>query len=149
MSRRPFALCCLLIVSLLAAGCGDDSPTSATPPPLGIPFSITDLVVGTGNQALNGRRVSVYYTGWLYDPNAADFKGTQFDTTTDDDVPFAFLLGGGGVIQGWVQGLTGMRVGGVRRLIIPPELGYGILGNGGVIPGNATLIFEIELLSAF
>ena len=101
--------------------------------------------VGTGTEALNGRRATVNYTGWLYSTTAADNKGTQFDTSYDK-TPFAFLVGGGNVIRGWDIGVPGMRIGGQRQLIIPPELGYGVLGNG-TIPGNATLIFEIELLA--
>jgi FKBP-type peptidyl-prolyl cis-trans isomerase len=138
--------CLLVVVPLLAAACsGSDPFTQPSPPSLGIPFSSTDLVTGTGAEAANGRRVTVNYTGWLYSTTAADNKGTQFDTSIGK-APFAFLLGGGGVIRGWDQGVAGMRVGGQRRLIIPPELGYGLAGNGPV-PSNATLIFEIELLA--
>ena len=138
----------LLLVPLLFAACGgggNDSPTAPTPTPsLGIPFSFTDLQVGTGLEAANGRRVTVNYTGWLYSTTAADNKGTQFDTSIGKS-PFAYLLGGGGVIAGWDLGIRGMRVGGSRRLIIPPELGYGVAGRA-PIPGNATLIFDIDLL---
>ena len=145
MSRRRLAL--LLLLPLLAVACGDDdTPTGPSiPPSLGIPFTSTDMRVGTGTEALNGRRATVNYTGWLYSTTAADNKGTQFDTSYDK-TPFAFLVGGGNVIRGWDIGVPGMRIGGQRQLIIPPELGYGALGNG-TIPGNATLIFEIELLA--
>lgn len=98
-----------------------------------------DLVVGEGKEAKPGNDVRVHYTGWLED-------GTKFDSSQDRKQPFEFGLGQGQVIQGWDQGVTGMRVGGVRRLTIPPELGYGQRGAGGVIPPNATLIFEVELL---
>ncbi len=137
------------VVLLLAAGasaCGKDSPTApSTGQSAGVPFTSTDLRVGTGAEATNGRRVTVNYTGWLYAAGAADNKGTQFDTSAGRG-PFSFLLGGGGVIAGWERGVVGMRVGGQRRLIIPPELGYGTAGSG-PIPGNATLVFDIELLS--
>jgi FKBP-type peptidyl-prolyl cis-trans isomerase len=88
----------------------------------------------------------VHYTGWLYDPNAADKHGTKFDSSRDRGQAFEFPLGGGRVIQGWDQGVAGMKVGGQRTLIIPAELGYGTRGAGGVIPPNATLIFDVELL---
>jgi FKBP-type peptidyl-prolyl cis-trans isomerase len=98
-----------------------------------------DLVVGEGETANVGDAVSVHYTGWLED-------GTKFDSSLDRGTPFEFLLGAGEVITGWDEGVVGMRVGGLRKLIIPPELGYGASGAGGVIPPNATLIFEVELL---
>ncbi|HIP52976.1 MAG TPA: FKBP-type peptidyl-prolyl cis-trans isomerase [Chromatiales bacterium] len=98
-----------------------------------------DLVVGEGEEARSGDRVSVHYTGWLTD-------GTKFDSSIDRNEPFSFPLGGGRVIRGWDEGVQGMRVGGRRRLTISPQLGYGVAGAGGVIPPNATLIFEIELL---
>ena len=103
-------------------------------------FSIEDLSVGTGPEAMNGDTLSVNYTGWLYDPNAAENKGTEFDSGN-----FSFVLGAGRVIPGWDQGLLGMRVGGRRRIVIPPELGYGSSGQG-PIPGDATLLFEVELV---
>ncbi len=142
-----FALILLLSATTIACGGGgNDTPTSATPPSLGIPFSTTDLLVGTGLEALNGRRITVNYTGWLYSTTAADNKGTQFDTSAGRG-PFAFLLGARQVIAGWDQGVSGMRVGGQRRLVIPPELGYGAAGSGTTIPGNATLLFEIQVLA--
>ncbi|MFH1633905.1 MAG: FKBP-type peptidyl-prolyl cis-trans isomerase [Chloroflexota bacterium] len=98
-----------------------------------------DLVVGDGQEAKAGDTVSVHYTGWLED-------GTKFDSSVDRDQPFEFQLGVGRVIQGWDEGVAGMKVGGQRKLTIPPELGYGASGAGGVIPPNATLIFEVELL---
>ncbi|HEX5549039.1 MAG TPA: FKBP-type peptidyl-prolyl cis-trans isomerase, partial [Ktedonobacterales bacterium] len=95
--------------------------------------------VGSGAEARAGQNVSVHYTGWLT-------TGQKFDSSRDRGQPFAFPLGGGRVIQGWDQGVAGMRVGGQRRLIIPPNMGYGASGAGGVIPPNATLIFDVELL---
>ncbi|MEP7118687.1 MAG: FKBP-type peptidyl-prolyl cis-trans isomerase [Acidobacteriota bacterium] len=137
------ALAVALFTSAAACGGGTDTITAPTPS-LGIPFSTTDLVVGTGAEALNGRRVVVNYTGWLYVTTTADNKGTQFDTGNGF---VRSVLGGGGVIVGFDRGIIGMRVGGRRRVVIPPELGYGSAASG-AIPGNATLIFELELISA-
>jgi FKBP-type peptidyl-prolyl cis-trans isomerase FkpA len=106
----------------------------------------TDLKPGTGDIAAAGRNVSVHYTGWLYDPLAPDHHGRKFDSSRDRNEPFVFPLGAGQVIPGWDQGVAGMRVGGQRTLVIPPALGYGARGAGGVIPPNATLVFDIELL---
>lgn len=102
-----------------------------------------DQVVGTGKVAETGRRVLVHYTGWLYNNGA---KGTKFDSSKDRKEPFDFDLGAGEVIRGWDEGVAGMKVGGRRVLVIPPQLGYGSRGAGGVIPPNATLMFEVELL---
>jgi len=98
-----------------------------------------DVTVGEGAEAVAGKTVSVHYTGWLTD-------GQKFDSSKDRNEPFAFVLGGGMVIKGWDEGVQGMKVGGVRRLTIPAQLGYGARGAGGVIPPNATLVFEVELL---
>ena len=100
---------------------------------------IEDLVAGNGDTATAGQSVSVHYTGWLTD-------GTKFDSSVDRNDPFEFRLGAGQVIPGWDQGVAGMQVGGKRKLTIPPALGYGARGAGGVIPPNATLVFEVELL---
>jgi FKBP-type peptidyl-prolyl cis-trans isomerase len=110
------------------------------------PLQITDLVTGGGAEASAGVRVSVHYTGWLHDPSAADARGRKFDSSKDRGQPFSFQLGAGQVIRGWDDGVQGMKVGGTRVLVIPPELGYGPRGAGGVIPPNATLVFEVELL---
>ena len=106
-----------------------------------------DVKTGTGTEATPGRRVQVHYTGWLYDEGKVDHKGTKFDSSRDSNDPFTFRLGGGEVIPGWDQGVAGMRVGGQRTLTIPPDLGYGAQGAGGVIPPNATLVFYVELLN--
>jgi len=103
-----------------------------------------DTVVGTGAQAQAGQRVQVHYTGWLYNDGV---QGVKFDSSKDRGEPFVFPLGAGHVIRGWDEGVQGMAVGGTRRLVIPPQLGYGARGAGGVIPPNATLLFEVELLA--
>ena len=109
-------------------------------------YTRTDLQVGTGREAQKGRRLSVHYTGWLYDPAQPDMKGRMFDSSRDRG-PFDFVVGAGQVIPGWDQGFDGMKIGGRRRLIIPAALAYGVDGaGGGIIPPNATLIFEMELL---
>ena len=100
---------------------------------------IEDLSVGEGAEAVSGKHVTVHYTGWLTD-------GTKFDSSLDRNDPFDFPLGRGHVIRGWDEGVAGMKVGGKRKLTIPPEMGYGARGAGGVIPPNATLVFEVELL---
>ncbi len=105
-----------------------------------------DAKVGTGNEAVSGRTVTVHYTGWLYSESAADHKGTKFDSSRDGNQPFSFRLGAGQVITGWDEGVAGMKVGGQRTLTIPPGMGYGARGAGGVIPPNATLVFDVELL---
>jgi FKBP-type peptidyl-prolyl cis-trans isomerase FkpA len=107
-----------------------------------------DTVPGTGEAARAGRQVRVHYTGWLHDAAAPDGRGRKFDSSKDRGQPFSFALGAGEVIGGWDEGVQGMQVGGTRQLLIPPQLGYGARGAGGVIPPNATLLFEVELLAA-
>ena len=141
-------LLCSLVVAVAAlafSACkSSDSPTGPTDPSVGlsVPFSATDLAVGTGAEAALGRSVTVQYTGWLYHPNAAQNRGPQFDSGV-----FGPFVLGTTVIQGWTQGLQGMRVGGSRRLVIPPALAYGSMGRPPQIPGNATLLFEVTLLN--
>ncbi|GMR24475.1 MAG: FKBP-type peptidyl-prolyl cis-trans isomerase [Acidobacteriota bacterium] len=140
MSARAFFLA--VVVSM--AGCGDSNDATPTAsPPANVPFTTTDLRVGTGAEAVAGQPLTVNYTGWLYDANAPENKGQQFDSAQD----FKFTLGVGQVIQGWDQGISGMRAGGLRRLVIPPEQAYGSRGAGGAIPPNATLVFDVELVS--
>ncbi len=105
-----------------------------------------DTKLGTGAEAAAGQHVSVHYTGWLYDPTANNNRGKKFDSSKDRGQPFQFGLGGGQVIRGWDEGVQGMKVGGTRVLTIPADLGYGARGAGGVIPPNATLVFEVDLL---
>jgi FKBP-type peptidyl-prolyl cis-trans isomerase FkpA len=106
-----------------------------------------DTTPGTGAEAAAGQRVTVHYTGWLHDPTATNGRGTKFDSSKDRGDPFRFHLGAGEVIGGWDEGVQGMKVGGTRVLLIPSELGYGARGAGGVIPPNATLVFEVDLIS--
>ncbi|MCV2423203.1 FKBP-type peptidyl-prolyl cis-trans isomerase [Paucibacter sp. DJ2R-2] len=110
--------------------------------PSGLQFE--DTVVGDGAEAKAGQRVTVHYTGWLYKNGN---KGKKFDSSKDRGDPFRFHLAGGEVIRGWDEGVQGMKVGGTRMLVIPAELGYGARGAGGVIPPNATLLFQVELLA--
>lgn len=102
-------------------------------------LQIEELQVGEGAEATSGHQVAVHYTGWLT-------TGEKFDSSVDRGTPFEFALGGGQVIKGWDQGVAGMKIGGKRKLTIPPELGYGARGAGGLIPPNATLVFEVELI---
>ena len=132
----------VVILCGLAAACGGNNMGHS---------NITELLkqdakAGTGAEAVPGRQVQVHYTGWIYDEGRTDHKGTKFDSSRDRNDPFTFRLGGGEVIPGWDQGVAGMRVGGQRTLTIPPVLGYGAQGAGGVIPPNATLVFDVELL---
>ena len=142
--RVLFAVLCgsMLTVSACGGGYGD-SPTSPSGPT--VAFSATELRAGTGAEATSGRTVTVNYTGWLYSATDADHKGQQFDTSTTG-APFTFPLGAGRVIAGWDSGLVGMKVGGQRRLIIPPNLAYGSQ-QVGPIPPNSTLVFDVELLN--
>ncbi len=138
------AVIILAVLALAGSGCSKDTPTSPT---ANVPFSTVDVRVGTGTEATSGRLVAVNYTGWLYSTSAADNKGTRFDSSLDPGrTPLVFTVGSG-VIAGFSQGVVGMRVGGARRVIIPPSLGYGAQGSGSTIPPNSTLVFEIELIS--
>jgi len=109
-------------------------------------LQITDIVEGTGAVAEAGQVAVVHYTGWLYDAGADEQKGEKFDSSVDRGEPFSFPLGAGRVIRGWDQGVAGMKVGGKRRLVIPPDMAYGDRGAGGVIPPGATLVFDVELI---
>lgn len=122
------------------AACGP-APTT---PSVGAPYSQTDLRVGTGTEAVAGKEISVNYTGWLYDSTKTEQKGLQFDSSAGS-TPLTFTLGAGEVIQGFDQGMAGMKVGGARRLIIPSSLGYGAVRNGS-IPAFSTMVFDVELV---
>lgn len=146
-SRR--ALLLGLMTSVTAAACGGSSSTAPTAVDqtwvANVPFSSTDIPAGAGAEAVNGSRLVVDYFGWLYSTATTDNKGQLFDTSQQAGrTPFQFVLGAGSVIAGWEQGIPGMKVGGIRRLIIPPALAYGSTGSGS-IPPNATLVFEVRL----
>lgn len=133
-----------------AAACGGSSSTAPSPTDqtwvANVPFSTTDLTAGTGAEAIAGSRIVVDYYGWLYSTATSDNKGSLFDTSLQTGrTPFQLVLGAGQVIPGWEQGIPGMKVGGIRRLIIPPALAYGSTGSGSAIPPNATLVFEVRL----
>lgn len=141
MLRRPIlAGAVLAILGVLTAGCSD----SPTVPSNFAPYSQTDLRVGTGGDAVTGKVLTVQYTGWFFSDARPDDKGPVFDSSAGGD-PFIFTLGVGAVIEGWDRGIAGMRVGGLRRLVIPPSLAYGRFRNNS-IPPNATLLFEVELI---
>ncbi len=109
-------------------------------------FQKIDIESGSGAEIKSGQFALVHYTGWLYDAAAPENKGKKFDSSVDRNEPFEFPVGGQRVIRGWDEGVVGMKVGGKRRLIIPPDMGYGDRGAGGVIPGGATLVFDVELV---
>jgi FKBP-type peptidyl-prolyl cis-trans isomerase FkpA len=139
----PVRIAVLFAIAATATACGGtDSTPSGTVTPPSAPYAATDLREGTGATSTQGRTVTVAYTGWLYDPTKPESKGAQFDSQTS----FTFQLGVGRVIAGWDQGVVGMKVGGQRRLVIPPNLGYGAQMVGG-IPPNSTLVFDITLLN--
>lgn len=139
----PVRIALVVAIALGAASCGgNDSSPSNTPPPPSAPFSMTELRDGTGATATLGRTLTVSYAGWLYDPAKPESKGAQFDSSAG----YTFQFTATSVIQGWVQGVVGMKVGGQRRLIIPPNLGYGSQMVQG-IPPNSTLVFDVMLLN--
>ena len=142
MNIKPIflAAACAALLSLTACGGGGDSaPAVAGASPASL--VVTDSLVGTGDTAVAGKKLTVNYTGWLYSDTAVDHKGLQFDKGT---IPFT--LGQGSVIRGWDQGLVGMKAGGRRQLVIPPSLGYGDQAQGEDIPANSTLIFVVDLV---
>jgi len=165
MQARLFVIAC---ASLTMAACGQrdkpaetpaaetaqaaaapaDTPAAATPDTgaPAMPLKKTDLTPGAGAEIKSGQTALVHYTGWLYEAGAADNKGKQFDSSVGGE-PFEFQLGAGHVISGWDQGVVGMKVGGKRNLVIPPDMGYGARGAGqGLIPPGATLVFDVELV---
>jgi FKBP-type peptidyl-prolyl cis-trans isomerase len=138
--RSALPTIALILSAALISGCGE-TPTT---PSQFAPFSQTDLRLGTGTEAASSNRVTVDYTLWLYDATATGNRGIQIESSVGG-TPFTFVLGSSDVIQGWNRGVAGMRVGGIRRLVIPPSLAYG-QDRKGIIPQNATLVFDIELL---
>jgi len=143
-----FPLALLLFASVFSTtACSEHVATPAPITENSSEFIKNDTKLGTGALATAGSHVTVHYTGWLYDATAPEHKGLKFDSSRDRNQPFDFPLGDGQVIKGWDQGFDGMKVGGQRTLIIPASMGYGSRGAGGVIPPNATLIFDVELLS--
>jgi FKBP-type peptidyl-prolyl cis-trans isomerase len=148
---KAFAPIALLAAILVLAACtsnsvsqpseGDSMNTAASS------LVSTDIQVGGGAEVGRGQTAVVHYTGWLYAEGAPENKGKKFDSSRDHGEPFAFTVGGGQVIKGWDLGVAGMKIGGKRRLVIPADLGYGARGAGGVIPGGATLVFDVELVS--
>lgn len=141
--RKLFAI---LAVALVAVGCNDsNNGNPLDPSQVTVEFSTTDLVAGTGPQAAIGSRVVVNYTGWTYNPNNQDSKGTQFDTSAGRG-PLDFVIGAANLIEGFQRGVIGMQAGGKRRVYIPPSLAYGSRGNGPILP-NASIVFELDLVS--
>jgi FKBP-type peptidyl-prolyl cis-trans isomerase FkpA len=159
MTVRSLAL---VLCALAVFGCSSrDEPSAAAPEPAAeatpadapastgtetMPMQKTDLAPGAGQEIKSGQTALVHYTGWLYDAAAPENKGKKFDSSVDRNEPFEFPVGAGMVIKGWDEGVVGMKPGGKRRLVIPPEMGYGARGAGGVIPPGATLVFDVELV---
>ncbi len=151
--KKLITLACTLALSATITSCTDTSEATkvTSAPVVSSANAITsltknDVKVGTGAEAKVGKTVSVHYTGWLYDTNAENKRGKQFDSSRTRGTPFQFPLGTGRVIKGWDKGVAGMKVGGQRTLIIPADLAYGARGAGGSIPPNATLMFDVELM---
>ncbi len=150
------SLSLLLSINTLMTACGDTNAinsdkknmpnTTPATQSSSIKFTKTDVKIGEGAEATSGQSVSVHYTGWLYEPSSPDSHGKKFDSSRDRGQAFVFPLGAGRVIKGWDQGVVGMKVGGQRTLIIPSDMAYGSRGAGGLIPPNATLIFDVELM---
>jgi FKBP-type peptidyl-prolyl cis-trans isomerase len=139
---RRFLVSIALVASLvLAVACGSNEKETTAPTVTASGLQIIDIKIGTGDEAQKGQTVSVHYTGWLAD-------GTKFDSSLDRGQPLSFILGGGQMIPGFDEGVVGMKVGGERRLIIPPDLAYGAQGRPPKIPANAELTFDIQLVSA-
>jgi FKBP-type peptidyl-prolyl cis-trans isomerase FkpA len=149
--NKPYLL---LLCSVLIAACGRDAAVETKPATTSealapvTELQKSDITKGAGEGVSSGQVAVVHYTGWLYEPGAADQKGKKFDSSRDSGQPFRFTIGAGEVIKGWDEGVQGMQPGGQRRLVIPANLGYGERGAGnGVIPPNAALLFEVELLA--
>lgn len=149
-------LSCLAAFVGLVVGCGqsaskNEGDVSVSESDSSSPAVVTELIVkeiapGDGPVAEAGQTAVMHYTGWIYEPTSPDLRGSKFDSSRDRNDPFLFKLGAGQVISGWDNGIPGMQVGGKRELIIPPGMAYGSRGAGGIIPPDATLLFEVELL---
>ena len=146
--RNGMKLIFFLAVTLGVSACGGDVDTEGSEmATTDSGLTITTTQTGSGAEAATGNSVSVHYTGWLYEPESDGGRGSKFDSSVDRGEPFGFPLGAGRVIRGWDEGVAGMLIGEKRELIIPPHLAYGSRGAGGIIPPNATLLFEVELLA--
>jgi len=145
-ATRAWSGVAVILACAMLAGCARPPLPAVAPANQVAALEVTDLVVGQGAEASPGATVTVHYTGWMYDHARPDKKGAEFDSSRKGGQPFRFALGQRQVIAGWDQGLTGMKVGGQRRLLVPSALAYGDRGAGGVIPPGATLVFDIELL---
>ena len=145
-ATRAWSGVAVILACAMLAGCARPPLPAVAPANQVAALEVTDLVVGQGAEASPGATVTVHYTGWMYDHTRPDKKGAEFDSSRKGGQPFSFALGQQQVIAGWDQGVTGMKVGGQRRLLIPSALAYGDRGAGGVIPPGATLVFDVELL---
>jgi|HubBroStandDraft_2_1064218.scaffolds.fasta_scaffold422197_2 FKBP-type peptidyl-prolyl cis-trans isomerase FkpA len=141
----PVAVACAVGSALIGCKPASNSTPAAAASAVNS-LETTDLAHGAGAAVAAGQTAVVQYTGWLYEPSAADHKGKEFDSSLKGGAPFRFKLGSGQVIKGWDQGVAGMQIGGKRRLVIPADLAYGDSGAGGVIPPGATLVFDVELV---
>ena len=146
MPKSRLTALLLALLPLAACSATDQPPATDQKESATVSVAITDLKEGSGPAVAAGQAAVVHYTGWLYVAAAPGHKGRKFDSSHDHGQPFSFSIGAGEVIAGWDQGVAGMKVGGQRRLVIPPELGYGARGAGGVIPPGATLVFDVELV---
>ncbi len=149
MKALPAVAMCAMVLLVAACGGKDEPAKPVAAPAVAPPAELQkiDIVKGAGEGVSQGQTAVVHYTGWLYDPTAAEQKGTKFDSSRDRGEPFAFRIGNREVIRGWDEGVQGMQPGGQRRLVIPPALGYGEDGAQNVIPPNATLVFDVELMA--
>jgi FKBP-type peptidyl-prolyl cis-trans isomerase FkpA len=147
MKALPTVAMCAMVLLVAACGSKEQPAKATTPVPAPTELQKIDILKGTGEGISQGQVAVVHYTGWLYDPTAPEQKGMKFDSSRDRGTPFPFPIGAGQVIRGWDEGVQGMQPGGQRRLVIPPALAYGELGAQNVIPPNATLVFDVELLA--
>ena len=145
-ATRAWSGVAVILACAMLAGCARPPLPAVAPANQVAALEVTDLVVGQGAEASPGATVTVHYTGWMYDHTRPDKKGAEFDSSRKGGQPFSFVLGQKQVIAGWDQGVTGMKAGGQRRLVIPSALAYGDRGAGRVIPPGATLVFDVELL---